>query len=232
ADLGGVVEVVHALVVPAVDVLLLEEAGGEAVDAVVDAAPEQGEGRLFDERDVVLGDPLAALDPVVVEADVGRVAVLDVLPGGGVGGADQILRLGVARDLQRPEPERGPGRSRRQGQAAGEPGDHDQPQAAVRHAEPPAATQVAGAKHGFARASVAHDSTPPEWWRVPCSTPNRPRSACSGRAIPPTRDVRGREQAPSLVVVSAGTALARSAELDVAPTSGRSVARSSARWSA
>src|SRR5262249_61661824 len=100
ADPGGVLEVVQALVVAAVDVLLLEEARGGVIDAVVDAAPEQRERRLLDEGDVVLADPLAALEPVVVEEDVRGVAVLDVLPGGGVGGAEQVLRLGVTGDRQ------------------------------------------------------------------------------------------------------------------------------------
>ena len=110
ADLGGVLEVVQAAVgtgvVPAVDVLLLEEAGREAVDAVVDAAPQERQRRLLDERDVVLGDELATLEPVVVEADVRRVPVLDVLPGGGVGRAKEVLGLGVAGDLEIPEPQR------------------------------------------------------------------------------------------------------------------------------
>src|SRR5262249_19983015 len=135
ADLGGVLEVVQAAVVPAVDVLLLEEARGGVVDAVVDAAPEQGERRLLDEGDVVLADPRAALEPVVVEADVGGVAVLDVLPGGGVGGAEEVLGLGVAGDLQRPEPERGAGVPRESAPSTGnETREEDQPQATVRHA--------------------------------------------------------------------------------------------------
>src|SRR5262249_4203725 len=144
---------VQALVVPAVDVLLLKEPRRERVDAVVDAAPEQGGGRLLDEGEVVLGDELAALDPVVVEKDVRRVAVLDELPGGGVWRPDQVLRLSIARDLQRPEPERGAGVSRRHCQpAGGEPGEDDQPQAAVRHAPPPSATRYAVVKPRLASA--------------------------------------------------------------------------------
>src|SRR5262249_23752699 len=145
ADLRGVGEVVDEIelaglrveerIVLAVDVVLLEEARGGVIDAVVDAAPEQREGRLLDEGDAVLPDPLAALEPVVIEEDVSGVAVLDVLPGGGVGGAEEVLGLGIAGDLQRPEPERGAGVPREQPQSAGnEPGEDDQPQAAVRHA--------------------------------------------------------------------------------------------------
>src|SRR5262249_46983049 len=119
----------------------------ERVDAVVDTAPQQREGRLLDEGDVVLGDPLAALDPVVVEPDVSRVAILDELPGGGVGRPDQVLRLRVARALQRPEPERGAGVSRRHTQPAGdEPGEDDQPRAAVRHAPQPGARACAASE--------------------------------------------------------------------------------------
>src|SRR5262249_59443234 len=79
----------------AVDVLLLEEAGSEAVDAVVDSAPEQRERRLLDERDVVLGDELAALEPVVVEADVGGVAVLDEIGRASCRGRVEIWVVGV-----------------------------------------------------------------------------------------------------------------------------------------
>src|SRR5262249_7484680 len=166
ADLGGVLEVVQAAVVSAVDVLLLEEARGGVVDAVVDAAPEQRERRLLDEGDVVLADPLAALEPVVVEEDVRGVAVLDVLPGGGVGGAEEVLRLGVAGDLQRTEPERGAGVARRDTHPAGnEPDEDHRPQAAVRHAQPPAATQVPVANDSIARsrAWLALDSARPQW---------------------------------------------------------------------
>src|SRR5262249_44207457 len=74
-------------------------------------------------------------EPVVVEADVRGVAVLDVLPGGGVGGAEEVLRLGVAGDLQRPEPERGAGVPREYTHPTGnEPRQNDQPQAWVCHA--------------------------------------------------------------------------------------------------
>src|SRR5262249_27764289 len=102
ADLRRVVEVVprgRAVDLP-VDVGLLQESRSEGVDAVVDAPPEYAQGGLLDEGDVVLGDELAAVEPVVVDANVGGVAVLDELPGRGVRSADQVLGLRVTRYQQ------------------------------------------------------------------------------------------------------------------------------------
>src|SRR4030095_10176307 len=84
----------------AVDVRLLRESRRDVVESVVDAAPEDRERRLLDEGDVVLGDELAALEPVVVETEVGGVAILDELPGARVGSPEEVLRLHVAGHLQ------------------------------------------------------------------------------------------------------------------------------------
>ena len=87
----------------AVDVLLLDEARGGVVDAVVDAAPDDRQVRGVDEGDVVLVVELAGLEPVVVEVDVGDVPVHDELVRVLVGRADDVHRLEVARELDRPE---------------------------------------------------------------------------------------------------------------------------------
>ena len=59
------------------DVLLLENARSRVVDAVVGPAVLDEEVRAREEGDVVLVVELAGLEPVVVELEVERVAVLD-----------------------------------------------------------------------------------------------------------------------------------------------------------
>src|SRR5262249_32729446 len=89
------------------------------------------------------------------------------------GGAEEVLRLGVAGDLQRTEPERGAGVARRDTHPAGnEPDEDHRPQAAVRHAQPPAATQVPVANDSISRshAWLELDSARPQWDGVTCGT--------------------------------------------------------------
>src|SRR5262249_34846944 len=86
-----------------VDVLLLAEAGRRVVDAVVDAAPQDRQARLVDERDVVLVVELPGLEPVVVEAQVDGVAVHDELVGVDVRSPHDVRGLNVAGRLYRSE---------------------------------------------------------------------------------------------------------------------------------
>src|SRR5581483_5826318 len=87
---GEVVQIEPPVGAP-VNVFLLLEPRQEVVHAVVDAAIEKEQVRALDERDIVLVIELAALEPVVVEADVSRVPVLDELEGPGIGRPDDIL---------------------------------------------------------------------------------------------------------------------------------------------
>src|SRR5207247_271711 len=69
-ELPVLVERQVAAVRPPVDVLLLDEARGGVVDAVVGAPPDERQVRAVDERDVVLVVELPGLEPVVVEPDM------------------------------------------------------------------------------------------------------------------------------------------------------------------
>ena len=71
------------------------------VDAVVYAAVEQEELRALDERQIEAVDPLALLDPVPVDAGAERIALLDEVVLVDVRVTDDVLRLEIARQLER-----------------------------------------------------------------------------------------------------------------------------------
>src|SRR5207249_7428657 len=151
-DPGGIVEEVHSPVRPSVDVLLLHEAGGEVVDAVVDAPPQEEKAGALDEGNVVLPVEPAGLEPVVVQADVSVVAVRDVLIRARVGVADEVLSLQVARELHRSE-SLGRGRPRWRGGDGGERDEDDEPRVAAPH-RPPARRPGPGPSQSTSPASA------------------------------------------------------------------------------
>ena len=101
-QLGELEEVETPVRLP-VDVLLLENPRRRVVDAVVDAAVLDEEMRALEEGDGVFVIKLASLEPVVIELEVGGVPVLDELVGRHVRAAGEVLRLEVARELDRPQ---------------------------------------------------------------------------------------------------------------------------------
>src|SRR5438034_8888718 len=200
-DPGGIIEVVHSPVRPSVDVLLLHEARRDVVDAVVDAAPQEQEVGSLEEGDVVLPVEAAGLEPVVVQADVGGVWILDVLVRARVGVADEVLRLQVARELQRSE-SLGGGRPRWRGGDGGERHEDDEPRVAAPH-RPPATTPGPGratspASAGARRPARAGRSGCRPWscrWPVRRTSPparrgrswDRSQPATTGGVLPPAR---------------------------------------------
>src|SRR5207253_10958542 len=130
-------------------------ARGRVVDAVVDPAPEDEEVRALEERDVVLVVEEPGLQPVVVEPDVRRVPVLDVLVGALVRGAGQVLGLQVARELDGPELLRGDRSSRSERDSCRtEHAADGQPNAAIRHTPLLLAAHRTHRKAGSVRCSV------------------------------------------------------------------------------